>query len=61
MWNNNDDDNNNNNCFQRVIIKIKCDNVAKSLVQGKFSMNVSYGDSNDVNYNEKFIPRYFGK
>lgn len=47
------------NCFYSIIIKIKCNNVAKSLVQGKFSVNVSYGDSDNVHYNEKFIRRYF--
>lgn len=44
-----------------VIVRIKYDNVAKSLIQNKCSTNVIYDDSDDATDNEKSISHYFGK
>lgn len=44
-----------------VIVRIKYDNVAKSLSKISASTNVIYDDSDDATDNEKSISHYFGK
>lgn len=44
-----------------VIVRIKYDNVAKSLIQSKCFINVIYDDSDPATDNEKSISHYFRK